>query len=177
MSSHAVVRTHQEPALVLWGSPGREEGSVLDDLLEWHPQIWTTPEAIPFTEARNLKPDGNISKHLEHDKGPLFWVLETLLSTKVREINLVLGSGYEPEPLLDMVLSCPISVTLWCQGYRYFRAAPPTLRLWVQPLGALSVWEDAQWQVQPIASEGFHALEISQASLIRYRPFPKNHSM
>lgn len=177
MSSHAVVRTHQEPALVLWGSPRAEESSAVDDLLEWHPQIWTTREAIPFTEARNLKPDGRISNRQEQEKGPLFWVMETLASTKIREMNLVLGMGYEPEPLLDLVLTCPISVTLWCQGYRYFRAIPPTLRLWVQPQGTVSVWIDSQWQVQPIDSEGFHALELSQASLIRYRPFPKTNSM
>ena len=177
MSSHAVVRTHQEPALVLWGCPTYEEAGAVDELLEWHPFLWASPSALPWLEARNMQPDRCISAEEEQNTSPIQFVRKGLEGAQVREINLVLGIGFTPETFLDELSVSALALTLWCQGNRIFRASPPILRLWLHPKGSLSVWVESQWQAQPIDSEGFHSLKLGQPILIRYRPFPKINGM
>lgn len=162
---------------MLWGSPGPEEGAAVDDLLEWHPQLWITPDALPFAEARSVKPDGWITHDAPHSSGPLSWVEHTFRATSMPEVNLVLGLDYALEPLFEEFILCPLSLTLWCGGYRYFKAGPPARRIWVHARGSLAFWIDHQWQEQALDSDGFQSLNLDRATLVRYRPFPKLYSM
>ncbi len=96
MSSHHVVRDHQE-AIILLLYP-LVDTETLGELLEWGGALWVEEETLPWLDAHRIKPDGILTKLSErHLEGffPDVTVLqsESDLLTRIQLIASITGNS------------------------------------------------------------------------------------
>jgi hypothetical protein len=70
MSSHHVVRDHQEATILLLHPPVKFE--TLGELLEWGGALWGEPETLPWLVSHRIKPDCILSHLSDEQIGTYF---------------------------------------------------------------------------------------------------------
>ncbi len=96
MSSHHVVRDHQEAIILLLHPLVDKE--TLGELLEWGSALWVEEETLPWLDAHRIKPDGILAKVSDiHVEGyfPDVTVLqsESDLLTRIQLITSITGNS------------------------------------------------------------------------------------
>ncbi|MCC5928929.1 MAG: hypothetical protein JJU28_06760 [Cyclobacteriaceae bacterium] len=150
MSSHHIVREHQEPTLIIWNGLNSLPSETLEGLLEWSPMIIVNGPMLEPAIRRGIKLDVVLGTHSEfenwneeleqqqpletffmkRDDAEIHFLVEILKTKGIKQANVIID---DPEKA-ELFLPNQIEFVFYAQNHRGIIISPEAnFQKWLTP--------------------------------------------